>query len=341
MRNILIAIIFFGLGVLAVLFLNQNRVGNQLSPLGKADQTTDSLNKYRFTNLKKQKFESSEIEIGELVKDEANFSSYMFFFSVDGKKVSGLINIPKQSGIYPVAVLLRGYVDQEIYTTGIGTAAVGEFLAVNNYITLAPDFLGYGESDNPSQSSIEERFQTYTTALTLLASINKLQDSFNKNKLEDIQMNSNQVGLWGHSNGGHIALAVLSITGKKYPTSLWAPVSKPFPYSILYYTDEFTDRGKALRKVIAEFEVNHDIEAFSPTKYLKWIKATMQIHQGLNDDAVPVVWSNQLYDQLKELDKKVEYFIYENADHNLRPEGWEPAVQRTLDLFNQQFSLNQ
>ena len=35
---------------------------------------------------------------------------------------------------------------------------------------------------------------------------------------------------------------------------LWAPVSKPFPYNILYYTDEAEDRGKWLRGEIAKFE---------------------------------------------------------------------------------------
>ena len=85
------------------------------------------------------------------------------------------------------------------------------------------------------QDVFEERFQTYTTAMNLLAGIEKWE-------------RAGKIGIWGHSNGGQIALTVLEISQKEYPTVLWAPVSKPFPYSILYYTDEAEDRGKALRK---------------------------------------------------------------------------------------------
>ena len=59
---------------------------------------------------------------------------------------------------------------------------------------------------------------------------------------------------WGHSNGGQVALTILEITGKDYPTTLWAPVTKPFPYSILYYTDESEDKGKYIRRELSRFE---------------------------------------------------------------------------------------
>ena len=48
---------------------------------------------------------------------------------------------------------------------------MGEYLSENGYITLAPDFLGYGGSDIESSNIFEARFQTYTTVLTLLKSI--------------------------------------------------------------------------------------------------------------------------------------------------------------------------
>ena len=304
------------------------------SPVGILFQQKDtSLEKYTFPNLQKRIITHNEISLGKEVENTAEYHSYIYYFMSDGKKVSGLMNIPSKPGTYPIIILFRGFVDKSIYKPGVGSSRVGQVLAKNGYITLAPDYLGFGESDMPSDKSIEERFQTYTTALDLLSSVKSLNSGLQKGNISDIKADVEKIGIWGHSNGGHIALATLTITGVKIPTVLWAPVSKPFPYSILFFTDEFDDGGKALRKVVADFESSYDTNPFTYTNYLDWIKAPIQLHQGALDDAVPIRWSNTLYKQLKDKNIDVEYYTYLNADHNLAPDGWNIAVDRMLEFY--------
>ena len=142
----------------------------------------------------------------------------------------------------------------------------------------------------------------------------------------------NHIEIWAHSNGGQIALSILEITGTPYPTTLWAPVTKPFPYSILYYTDELDDHGKYLRKKIAEFEEVYDAEKFSITNYYDWITAPIQIHQGTADDAVPREWSDEFVKTMKDKDRDVDYFVYPSTDHNMKP-SWNSVVARDLEFF--------
>ena len=292
--------------------------------------------KYSFEALRNKSFGASEIILGNAIKEDADFKSQVFYFNVDGKRVSGLINLPIKPGRYPVVVMLRGYVDKEIYTTGIGTSHMAEFLAKSGFITLAPDFLGYGESDNPSDESIEERFQTYTTGLTLINSLKNLGSVLASNSL-GVEADVDKVGIWGHSNGGQIALSILEITGSNLPAVLWAPVSKPFPYSILYYTDDFDDHGKMLRKVVSDFERDYDSEKYSVTNYLDWINSSIQIHQGTEDDAVPVKWSDQLALELKKRDKEVTYFTYLNEDHNFSKGSWQLIAERSRAFYTNFF----
>lgn len=296
-----------------------------------------TLERYSYRNLRNGTYLTSNISFEKQLSKTAQFASYLFTFSVEGKRVSGLANIPLEQGEYPVVILIRGYVDREIYETGIGTQRIGEELAQHGYITLAPDFLGYGSSGNSSNSSIEERFQTYTTTLTLLASVDSLTNTL---ATFSAIPNVEKVGMWAHSNGGQIALSALEISGKEYPTVLWAPVSKPFPYSVLYYTDEFEDEGKALRKAIATFEQGYDIQKYSPTTYFSWINAPLQLHQGLTDTAVAAQWSENLYNTLVGLQKDVTYFTYPNADHNLMPDGWNSATARSIDFFDSLLKKN-
>ncbi|MBI2338702.1 alpha/beta fold hydrolase, partial [Candidatus Daviesbacteria bacterium] len=219
-----------------------------------------------------------------------------------------------------------------------GTQRGGEVFAQNGFITLAPDFLGYGQSDNPSNNSMEERFQTYTAALALLSSLSNLNTGLEASYSGRIRADTEKIGLWGHSNGGYIALAVLEITGRNYPTVLWAPVSKPFPYSILYYTDEFDDHGKMLRKALWEFEKDYDAELYSPANYYSWIKAPIQLHQGTLDESIPIKWSDELVKTLEKLQKDIAYFVYPGADHNLLPNGWSLAVERSMAFYKSKFS---
>lgn len=289
------------------------------------------LEKYQIENLSKTLVPSASIHISELLKSDPEFNSYLFDFSFDPtfsgqkvKNVTGQINIPEDSGVFPIAVLVRGYVDQTIYETGVGTKRVGEYLATNDYITLAPDFLGYGGSDSESENIFESRFQTYTTLLTLLKSVSIT--NFPK-------WDGKNIVLWGHSNGGQIVLTVLEITKNTYPTVLWAPVTKPFPYSVLYYTDESEDRGKLIRRELSKFETDYDVERYSLTNYLGTIKAPLTIFQGANDDAVPIEWSDSFTKKLRGLDLTIDYLVYPKADHNMNP-VWGDVIIKTLKVFN-------
>ena len=343
-RNLLIIIAsIFLVAIFILFFYNDKKIVNiKTTEKQEIQKQENTLEKYEYKNLKNRKPKNGEIIFENKLKDEEEFMSYIFFFETDGKKVSGLANIPKKCiNKCPVLILLRGYVDQTIYTTGLGSERVGEGFAKAGYITLSPDFLGYGESENPSIHPLEERFQSYTTVLDLIASIEDINESLKALDEPNISADESIIGIWGHSNGGQIAISILEITGGEYPTVLWAPVSKPFPYSILYFTDEFEDHGKALRKLVADFESIYDVEKFSPSNFYNLIKAPIQIHQGSLDDAVPERWSNELESDLKNENIDVEYFTYKTENHNFNLGSWNKVFENSLNFFNEQLEKNQ
>jgi len=315
MRKRWFIIVGFGILVGGILWLSKDKQV-VLSPEAPWIQVEKPLQKYSFPELRKRAFIGSEIEV--------DLDNNLFFYEVEERKISGQIHMPEVSppaSGFPVVIMIRGYVDREIYQTGVGTSRVAEVLARNGYMTLAPDFLGYGQSDMPPANPLHERFMRPAQILELIASVKNLDKA-----------DKERIYMWGHSNGGQIALSVLEISGKEIPTSLWAPVSKPFPYSILYYTDEFDDLGRALRKVVAGFEAQYEASEYSIHEHYDWIKAPIQIHQGTADEAVPLKWSVELEKSLKELDKEVRLYVYTGADHNLVG-GWDEAVRRDLEFL--------
>ena len=277
---------------------------------------------YSIQSLGKRSFSGSGFRIEKTLSDNSTYTSHLFSFKTSLKKVTGLMNVPKGNGPFPAILMVRGYVDRKDYATGMGTNRAGDIFASAGFITLAPDFLGYGGSDNPSVEPLEERFQTYTTFLDLYGLASKVE-----------KVNVNKVYIWAHSNGGQIALTFLEITEAGIPTVLWAPVSKPFPYSILYFTDEADDYGKSLRKVVSKFETLYDVNRYSIAEYLNNIKAPILLQQGTKDESVPKSWSDELNKRLKLLGKEVNYVVYEGADHNLLG-SWSEAVKKDLEFFS-------
>lgn len=299
-----------------------SRQGAVVSPI--VSFVSRPLDAYTIDALSKKAIPATDIVFSDPVATTSSYTTVPFSFLSFGKRVSGVAHIPtaeKPQRGYPVIVQFRGYANRDTYYPGQGTEHSAEVFAANGFLSLAPDFLGYGESDMPSSDVFEERFETYTTALSLLFGIRSIPIA-----------DSSRVGLWGHSNGGHIALTVSEIAANPYPLVLWAPVSKPFPYSILYYTDEAEDNGKALRSSLAAFESLYDASLYSFRSDLSRIKGPIAIHQGTSDDAVPKVWSDDVVKALEAAGKEVTYFVYPGADHNMMP-SWNTVMERTISFY--------
>lgn len=277
--------------------------------------------KYSFENLAKRGGIPSKIEV----------VGNKFYYQSEGRRISGEINLPGVSRKAPIVVMARGYVEKEGYRTGVGTHNAAKYFAEHGYTTYAPDFSGYGESDPEDENALGARLAKPVEILDLIASIR----ADNNPPLHGTNI---PIYLWGHSNGGQIMLSVVEILGLRGQSSqvmgvtLWAPVSKSFPYNILYYTDEASDSGKWLRGQISAFEKDYDVFNYSIDKYFDWIQIPVQLHQGTADEAVPKKWSDDLVKNLREKEKDITYYVYPNADHNLRS-SWDQVVARDLEFF--------
>ena len=325
---------FLYLALIGALFSLPGQTGQKsfLSPLDSGFfNQPKPLEKYSFENLKKRPYQGSEIKLEKIIKEEDKFTSWLFSFQSDGKKVTGMANIPKKTGKLPVVMMIRGYADDQVYFTGLGTRKGAGVFAENGFITLAPDFLGFGGSDtssadisSPRETNLfilEARFERPVTVLNLLASIKSLP-----------QADPDKIFMWGHSNGGQIALSVLEISQKPIPTVLWAPVTKGFPESVLQYMGEMDDQGLKVKKAIDDFTSIYESKYYSIDHYWNDIQAPIQVHQGTADEYIHTDWTDSFVQTLKDLGKNVTYYKYPRNDHNLSRD-WDLVVSRDLQFF--------
>ena len=68
---------------------------------------------------------------------------------------------------FPIIVMNRGFIDPEIYQTGMGTKNSASVYAQNGFITIAPDFLGFGGSDQEDIDPMAARVRKPITTIAV------------------------------------------------------------------------------------------------------------------------------------------------------------------------------
>ncbi|MCL4208643.1 hypothetical protein KJZ63_03365 [Patescibacteria group bacterium] len=369
--------IFSGLLIAVVSFFAYQAIQenlNLISPLVLFDKNQPKelpLLKYRISALDQFDLVESDLRITKKVSENENFDSYLFSFMTQGGSMSGKLNWPKNSDHSRAIVMIRGYVPPEIYQSGVGTQAAAEVFAKEGFVTLSPDFLGFGESSPDYEDSWEGRFVKPVQVMELIKSLEKTDlalaicqyEAVSSNRACNKQNNLLKIGLWAHSNGGQIALTMIEGFEVSYPTTLWAPVTAPFPYSVLFFTDEVDDEGKASRSWVSIFEKDYDVFDFSLAKHLDRLRGPLQIHHGTADEAALFSWSLEFAQKLDlenerrsrqiaankvategarvQVFEPIEYELlkYDGADHNMRP-SWSAVVARDLLFFKKHLGEN-
>ncbi len=369
--GILVLLIGGGIGVSGVIYWQKTQIPNSLftPDATAAPEPERPLLAYSFPQLRQTTVKPAIISLVEedVLKDD-RYRVFTYTSDPLDRKMSGVINLPNDISASTSAILmLRGWVPPNQYAPGVGTKNVAAELAKAGFVTIAPDFFGYGDSDPEPTDEWQARFEKPLIAKAVI-------DGLRSNGIilpDSTTYMPTNIGIWGHSNGGQIALATLVAFEEELPTSLWAPVSAPFPYSILYFSDEEEDEGQASRKWISIFEKQYDARQFSLTNYLDGLRGPLQIQQGTNDDAVLKWWSEEFVQKIaKENLKRAEqvkaesdstasssesagitdesvtasssssqqpihysYIEYPGADHNLRPD-WSAAVAKDIEFFS-------
>jgi dienelactone hydrolase len=181
-------------------------------------------------------------------------------------------------------------------------------------------------SDGESKDILEARFEKPVGVLDLIESVKKLD-----------YVDSSKIGIWSHSNGGQIAISVLEITGQTYPTVLWAPMTNPFPDSVLDTMDD-SENGKIVKQKIADFEKDYDSKLYSIDNFYNWIEAPILIHQGTADVWCKVNWQKDLQSRLKKIEKEVSLDIRQDNDHNLK-QSWDEVIKMDIEFFKEKFKI--
>jgi uncharacterized protein len=330
----ILLIVFIGTLVLA--FYSKSRDKTIPQVVNNIIKPTPS-NPFQINYMREQNYPGSDLKIEQTLPDGSNYKRYIASYISEGLKIYGLLTIPNDAmpnGGFPAIIFNHGYITPEKYTADGNYIAYVNAFATRSYIVFKPDYRGNGKSEGTAGSTYFSRNYDIDD-LNAISSIQKYS-----------KVNSQKIGVWGHSMGGHITLMDLVISNNIKAAVIWGGVVGSYN-DILYnwqnrvtYTPDAEDlrlRNQSSRDLLLKNGNPNENSEFwnsiDPTANLNFVNAPVQIHVGLADNQVPPDFSQSFYDKLKGLGKSSEIYTYPGADHNIS-QAFNLAMERSISFFD-------
>ncbi len=276
-------------------------------------------------NLRARSYGGGSIERLRVIEDNDDFTRYAIRYPSDDITIAGFMDVPKNvSPPYPAIVVAHGFVWQNAYTLMPYSAPYADALARAGYLVVHPNYRNYGasgEGPNPMRSGYA------IDVLNLVAILKTTPD-----------VRSDAIGLFGHSMGGEVALRVLVTTSDVRAAVLYGSMSAD---SWENWNLINTKWAGGWFLFDGPFSPWRDREAFrlsSPSSFLDYVTAPVQIHHGTADDTAPVRWATSLAAALREHGKDVELYTYPGAGHSFGIGGaaHNTMMARSIAFFDSQ-----
>jgi dipeptidyl aminopeptidase/acylaminoacyl peptidase len=278
---------------------------------------------FTIEGLRERKYSGGTIQIRTVLTETETFTRYYIDYPSDDLTITGIMQMPLGEGPFPVVILNHGYISPGRYWSGADTWKAAEFLNSRGYLTISPDFRGWGQSD-----SGHNFFRTglLIDTLNLISSLPSVPE-----------IDPDRVGMWGHSMGGGVTTKAITVDPRIKAAVLYAPVSgNDVEVFARWGASVRIDMDRTLLEAYAHALIDPSfLRRTSPNYHFDFVTAPVQIHIGSADGSTPPEWAAAINEALLAAGKEVEYFFYQGQGHAFEGESWDLFMERVADFFDQ------
>ncbi|WP_017446983.1 alpha/beta hydrolase family protein [Gayadomonas joobiniege] len=231
--------------------------------------------------------------------------------AADGLTIPALITEPvkKSDKKYPLIVLPHGGPETN---DKFGFDDIAQFLASRGYLVIQPQFrgstgfgarfinLGYGEWGRKMQSDLND-------------AIPYAVDHFNAD--------ANKVCIMGWSYGGYAALSAAAFNSGLYKCAISINGVSDLTAMLAYEEDKHGEDHEITeywqQAIQNDRYSEDDLDQLSPINFVADINIPVLLFHGEDDTVVPFEQSEDIYDELEDMDKTVEFIELEDEGHSI------------------------
>ncbi|MGH1561961.1 alpha/beta hydrolase family protein [Mumia sp. DW29H23] len=246
-------------------------------------------------------------------------------------RISGVLNIPRGRGPFPVLILAHGYIDPAIYTSGRGMMREQDYLAREGYAVLHVDYRNHAGSDDDPDAERDLRLGYTEDVINAVLAVRRSGDP---------RLDGDRVGLVGRSMGGGVVQNVLvTQPGLVDAAVVFASVSSDTVDNYERWTA--AERPEVARAIVRAHGSPEDNPTFwqqvSPRTYVDRVTEPLLMLHGTADDTCPPRWSERTAAAFERAGKDVRLVTYEGEGHAFGPQ-WPASMRRTVRFLQEQMS---
>jgi dipeptidyl aminopeptidase/acylaminoacyl peptidase len=274
--------------------------------------------------------EGSGLRLGAVLARAGAYTRYAVTYRADELRISGVMNVPRGSGPFPVVVLLHGYIDPAVYVTGQGYRREQDSLARNGYVAFHVDYRNHAGSDDDATNDLALRLGYTRDAIAAVEAVKASPLPF---------LDGERIALIGRSMGGAVAFNALAARPGLVDAAItYASVSTDAAENYEQFIKGDDEDRALVRRIEAEHGSPQEDPDFwrgiSVRNYLDRITTPVMVHHGVRDDTCPIGWSRATVAGLRAADVDVTYHEYRGEGHYFYS-AWAQSFRRTLAFLDQ------
>ena len=286
--------------------------------------------------IMQEKFDGRDLKLVKVLATTDTYTHYYTTYMSGNLKISGIMNVPKGKGPFPVIITAHGFVEPKYYTTGRGLKREQDYLANKGYVVLHPDYRNHNGSDKDPENNLRLNLGYTEDVINAVYAVKNSNFKF---------INKDKIGLLGHSLGGGVALNIMvTKPGLIKAYVLFAPIS--IDYKKNYYR-WIARRDPAVPRKYGSPAIREKIEALygspeanpafwdniSPKKYINNVIDPVIVHQGLADKDLPPEWADELAAAFKKEGKEIFLYTYKGQPHEFTS-AWPQVMLISAKFFD-------